>query len=933
MTMKTCLFILGSLALMEISARSQFIKDRSDLPELAQAAGSRLAVDYEKKWLAWCERVCIQPFAARPGGSAEVKEQAVKVVRRGIPLLRNHAERDFSYSSANLATDCAELIKQGMDDPLLYWLQCWAIHDSTRDFPACAAAFKRGYNHKLAQTILPAVRYLLIVTFEDIRRDAGQKGDDRTYDRPLMECARLSLLDGSYLEEDEEILAENLVPLFYEEVFTTDEKKVAEICETPLKSKYAQLMLKGAFELRKAWLERGHDWASGVRPEGWVGFGQHMKQAAEKFRAAWELKPQYPQPATNMLDIRIVAGKAVEEDRAEWFSRALTAQFDYLPAYKAWLNGLLPRWGGSHEKMLDFGIMCARTHRYDTQVPYYFFKILGDVLDDSSLGRKVFNDVIVKETTLALSEQKVKDARNEVQRENALSMLGIHAWACEEYARATEVLKSQPKRFNRPAIIVMLPFKTNERDIRGESELYAHDLKNEWEKAESAWKAKQLEEAARLYEALQTKPGGSENELVASKLASVRFEQEFAKGGWVSLNIEPRLLCWQLDKGNWTATKEGVLTNVGMGDSAFILHNGRIGDDFQVRGVFEIKEPRFDSGLGIMIGYGRDEEKMARWINCLQLHSGKGSKIEVLDGKFASSIEGVRMGDPIQHTEFLITCRNGRITYAVNGCTVFKDCQVYDVLEPFPPLRMMKDGRLGFGHTLFPKGMVTRVLSIESRRLPADFGMQDLNPAAAGAEKEMTAQQLQDYLDETTWSFSMAENEPEIAQVSFVSGRREFKFFRSPQDQHKHPFAVLNGQTARLAEGNTLDFNADHTRFVIHDWPGKGQQRYCQLKSRPQPEASLIALRKATTFEEAGAARKARWQNTRWKRPDSTLEFFGDGRWHEAWVVRPWDGKWMVQSDNEAIVAKADNDVQLFRISQDGQTLTRADGTEWKRVP
>lgn len=179
----------------------------------------------------------------------------------------------------------------------------------------------------------------------------------------------------------------------------------------------------------------------------------------------------------------------------------------------------------------------------------------------------------------------------------------------------------------------------------------------------------------------------------------------------------------------------------------------------------------------------------------------------------------------------------------------------------------------------------------------------------------------------------MAENEPEIAQVSFVSGRREFKFFRSPQDQHKHPFAVLNGRTARLAEGNTLDFNADHTRFVIHDWPGKGQQRYCQLKSRPQPEASLIALRKATTDEEVGAARKARWQNTRWKRSDSTLEFFGDGRWHEAWVVRPWDGKWMVQSDNEAIVAKADNDVQLFRISQDGQTLTRADGTEWKRVP
>lgn len=924
---KTCLFIFGSLALMEISGLSQFIKDRSDLPELAQAAGSRLAVDYEKKWLAWCERVCIQPFAARLAGSAEAKEQAVKVVRRGIPLLRNHAERDFSYSSANLATDCAELIKQGMDDPVLYWLQCWAIHDSTRDFPACAAAFKRGYNHKLAQTILPAVRYLLIVTFEDIRRDAVQKGDDRTYDRSLMESARLSLLDGSYLEEDEEVLAENLVPLFYEEVFTTDEKKVAEICQTPLKSKYAQLMLKGAFELRKARQGQG----SATDPfDGSVGV-QHMNQAAEKFRAAWEMKPQYPQPATNMLDISILARRAVEEESTEWFTRALTAQFDYLPAYKAWLNGLLPRWGGSHEKMLDFGIMCARTHRYDTQVPYYFFKILGDVLDDSTTGRMVFNDVIVKETTLALSEQKVKDARNEVQRENALSMLGIHAWACEEYARATEVLKSQPKKFARPAIIVMLPFKTNERDIRGESELYAHDLKHDWEKTEAAWKAKQLEEAARLYEALLTKPGGSDNELVASKLASVRFEQEFNKGGWVSLNIEPRLLCWQLDKGNWTATKEGVLTNVGMGDSAFILHNGRIGDDFQVRGEFEIKGARAEAGMGVMLGYGRDEES-ARWVSCVHQFEKIGSRVEMLDGKFDSTVDDALLGDGVGRFEFEITSHDGRITYAVNGCKVYTDCTAYDTLEPFPPLKRMRDGRVGLGHLLCPSGATTRLLKAEVRRLPDDYTLRPAGGALPGDTK-MTAQQLLDYLDETTWSFSKAENEPEFAEVTFRASGREFRFFKAPDERQMHRFAVKDGQTLRLAQDRKLVFNADHSGFVIQNWPGKGEQRYCRLKSRPQPEASLVALRKAVTKEEVSAARKARWQHTHWKRGDSTLEFFDDGRWHEDWVVRPWDGKWMVQSDDEAVVVKGDNDVQHFHISQDGQTLRRSDGTEWKRVP
>jgi|GEM_PF-1858396 len=930
MTMKTCLFILGSLALMEISVLSQFRKDRSDLPELAQTAGSRLAVDYEKKWLAWCERACIEPFAQRLGQSAEVKEQALKVVRRGIPLLRKHAERDWSYSSAALAKDCEELLKKGVDDPVICWLHCWAIHDSTRDFPACTQAFKRGYNHRLAKTILPAVRYLLIVTYEDIRRDAGQRGGDRTYDRPLMEAAWLSLQDQTYLEEDEEVLVENLVPLFYEEVFTTDENKVAEICRMPLKSEYARLMLEGAFELRKAWLARGHDWASAVPPKGWEGFEQRMKNAAEKFRAAWEMRPQYPQPVTNLLDISIVAGKAVEEDSAEWFNRALTAQFDYLPAYKAWLNGLLPRWGGSHEKMLDFGIMCARTQRYDTQVPYYFFKILGDVLDDSGMGRAVFKDVAVKETTLVLSEQRLKDARNEEQRENALSMLGIHAWACEEYARATEVLKSQPKTFARPAIKVELPFKTHERIIRGESELYAHELKADWEKAEAAWKDKKLEEAAKRYEELLAKPGGRDNDLVASKLASVRFEQEFAKGGWVSLNIEPRLLCWQIDKGDWSATNEGVLTNVGMGDSAFILHNGRIGDDFQVRGVFEIKGARAEAGMGVMLGYGRDEES-ARWVSCVHQFEKVGSRVEMLDGKFDSTVDDALLGDGVGRSEFEITCHDGRITYAINGCRVYTDCVAYDTLEPFPPLKRMSDGRVGLGHLLCPSGATTRLLKAEVRRLPDDSTLRPAGGPPPG-DIQMTAQQLLDYLDETTWSFSKAENEPEIAEVTFRASGREFRFFKAPDERQLHRFAVKDGQTLRMAQDRKLVFNADHSGFVIQNWPGKGEQRYCRLKSRPQPEASLVALRKAVTKEEVSAARKARWQGTQWKRGDSTLKFFDDGRWHEDWVVRPWDGQWMVQSDDEAVVVKGDNDVQHFHISQDGQTLRRSDGTEWMRV-
>lgn len=67
------------------------------------------------------------------------------------------------------------------------------------------------------------------------------------------------------------------------------------------------------------------------------------------------------------------------ETERTWFDRAISAQMDYPAAYSKMVRALLPRWGGSHEKMLAFGRECLATRRFDTDVPLVYLYILRNI--------------------------------------------------------------------------------------------------------------------------------------------------------------------------------------------------------------------------------------------------------------------------------------------------------------------------------------------------------------------------------------------------------------------------------------------------------------------------------------------------------------------------------------------------------------------------
>jgi ankyrin repeat protein len=131
---------------------------------------------------------------------------------------------------------------------------------------------------------------------------------------------------------------------------------------------WLKYVVEGSVEIDEAWEDRGSGWASTVTEEGWKGFRSHLKKASDALTKAWQLHPEYPQAPANMITVA-QGGYASEE---LWFSRAVAAQMDYNGAYNVYLDTALPRWGGSYEKMLEFGEICLATKRFDTDVPMYY---------------------------------------------------------------------------------------------------------------------------------------------------------------------------------------------------------------------------------------------------------------------------------------------------------------------------------------------------------------------------------------------------------------------------------------------------------------------------------------------------------------------------------------------------------------------------------
>lgn len=196
----------------------------------------------------------------------------------------------------------------------------------------------------------------------------------------------------------------------------------------------------GNAHIRAAWRARGGGFANTVTEEGWRGFFAHLAEAERLLNAAWKLRPDHPEAPGLMITVAMGGGRRVADSTRDWFERAVTAQLDYASAYSRMFQALLPRWGGSHEAMLDLGLECARTERYDTEVPYKLVDAMERIRHDAR------DPALWKVPEAYESAVRVLDAYSEKYRDHPsgpwfASFHAALAWRLGKYEEARPILE------------------------------------------------------------------------------------------------------------------------------------------------------------------------------------------------------------------------------------------------------------------------------------------------------------------------------------------------------------------------------------------------------------------------------------------------------------------------------------------------------------
>ncbi|MCX6858261.1 MAG: hypothetical protein NTV80_25555 [Verrucomicrobia bacterium] len=502
----------------------QFMEEHDTGP-LESKPGSRLQKDFEQKWLTWFRRVVVAPFQARIGANEGQSAKAVRLLEQGALQMRKSELADPSLNAAELARSCEEIIRSGLDDPLLLWVHSQAVYKASQNLPVAKDALNKARKHREFAKLPASSQYWVLAGVSAFYWKVQPGGKLVPSGEELIKAAAAMLTEEkAYLQAEDEVLDENLWPVFSERNLKGNEKQVQALSGSPILTEWARHMLTGRYHERLAWLARGHTFANDVTPEGWQGFEDQNLLAVKSFLKAWELRTDSPLAARELLGMELISEGSTGSESATWLARALEAQFDHLSTCRSLMNGLLPRWGGNHEKMLAFGVACAATRRFDTKLPYFFFESLEDVVKDAGDWKQVCRQPLVARVAIALCRQRVADAPTPELRQHALALQAGFGWLCGDYAAAQEALTQNEQPFSRAVVLEMLSYEGfNENLVRGESAIFAAGMADEWSKAINFLKAKNWEEAEKGFERVRGKLAGPAARLAASSLATARI--------------------------------------------------------------------------------------------------------------------------------------------------------------------------------------------------------------------------------------------------------------------------------------------------------------------------------------------------------------------------------------------------------------------------
>jgi hypothetical protein len=325
---------------------------------------------------------------------------------------------------------------------------------------------------------------------------------------------------------------------------------------------------------------------------------------------AWKLHPEYPEAASRMIAVAMGMGEPEPGPDAattrQWFDRAVTAQFDYLPAYNAYAWSLHPRWGGSVDELYAFGLACLNTGRFDTAVPGRFWTAVHDIATDEESP-----DIWRREGVYAglaryfqgvLDQPPGTDPKQSPEA-NQTRWLGA-AWACGQYDEALKLARELGDRVD--ANLFRDVFQTESRLAIAEALAATGPLGPEVRTAITLGDGSDLKAAEAAFRGLMARNQDPQAAVyLRDRAEALRLENALQGTAWTSFQPDANFAGFGGSGGPWKVEADGSLMAVvpGGGNWWSLASEARVRGGYEIRGEISLDPARSDILAGVLLNY------------------------------------------------------------------------------------------------------------------------------------------------------------------------------------------------------------------------------------------------------------------------------------------------------------------------------------------
>ncbi|HOF88085.1 MAG TPA: hypothetical protein PLZ36_08295 [Armatimonadota bacterium] len=591
----------------------------------------------------------------------------------------------------------AILAEMGCDDPQVLYVYGTALHQVERYDDAEAVlrravtAFAAGAAPRSRARLAP--RRLLEVC--DVTGGGGPEERARWQELAIRWTAE-ALADGSYRPDESRLalaeLEKSWTP-FYSERFA---QLTAALSALPQADPYVVHMLTGRDAAARAWAARGE--AREPAPEAQQVFAARMAVARTCFTAAWQLHPAYPEAAAAMIPLAMAGVAGHLETPRRWFDRAVSAQFDYLPAYAAYRKALQPRWGGSAEALYAFGLECVRTRRFDTDVPLEFIQALRDietVTGTRAYWRKVDAYLAVKALCTGYAQHRPGDAAW------YRTLCAAAAWYGGNYPEARRLLDALGNTAQ--AAVFTRYFGARYEQVRVEISAFTSPAAKKIALAREL-EARSQAEALRAYEAAYAGLTDSlAKRYVEQRIRALRAQAKFAAGEWIDITPDATFTGWRRVAGTWSVSADGTLKGASSRDGLLLICDRAFGEQVEIRGeIVFLRSPYTQFNAAVVVGARRDGGEF----RSVTLFARE--RRALLRRGFADT-GAVELVAPVTDVNtLLMQARRGLLTISINGMVVAQDVPCIGDAGPY----------IGVGGHYWYAGAEVAFRRLQARRVP-----------------------------------------------------------------------------------------------------------------------------------------------------------------------------------------------------------------------